>query len=176
MIQRIGRFAHVSQNRFEADWQASFAPNAGSAPPVGSIPLPRRATRGSAGYDFYLPADIRLEDGKSILIPTGVRVFMEEGWVLAVFPRSGLGVRFRFRLNNSTGIIDSDYAYTPNEGHILLAMSNENGEGKTLTLPAGKAFAQGVFLPFGITEDDETQSVRSGGFGSTGETGGSANE
>ena len=93
---------------------------------------------------------------------------MAEGWVLQIYPRSGLGFKFRLQLNNTVGIIDSDYYYSDNEGHILIKVTNTNTEEKTLSLKAGDGFAQGIFLPFGITEDDNVSTVRNGGFGSTG--------
>ena len=73
----------------------------------------------------------------------------------------------RFQLDKSVGIIDSDYARSDNEGHIFMRMTNDNREGKSLLVPAGTAFAQGIFLPFGITVDDDAQGVRNGGLGST---------
>ena len=163
-MPRIGRFERVSPARFQSDWEKAFS---SSAPAVQAITLPRRATKGSAGYDFFSPADFTLSAGEGILLPTGIRAFMDEGWLLALFPRSGLGFKYRFQLDNSVGIIDSDYAYSSNEGHILLRMTNDSRQGKTLTVHAGEAIAQGIFLPFGITVDDSAEGVRVGGFGST---------
>ncbi|MCR5685928.1 MAG: deoxyuridine 5'-triphosphate nucleotidohydrolase [Lachnospiraceae bacterium] len=132
-----------------------------------ALVLPKRATVGSAGYDFTLPFDISLKPGEWLTIPTGIRVRIDDGWVLLIVPRSGLGARYRFQLNNSTGVIDSDYYHTDNEGHIMVPMINDNREGKTLELKAGTAFAQGVFVPCGIAVEDEVKAVRTGGFGST---------
>ena len=87
--------------------------------------------------------------------------------MLTLYPRSGLGFKFRFQLDNTVGVIDSDYARSDNEGHIFLRMTNDSREGKGLRIAAGTAFAQGIFLPFGITVDDEASAVRNGGFGST---------
>ena len=87
--------------------------------------------------------------------------------MLSIYPRSGLGFKYRFQLDNSVGIIDSDYARSDNEGHIFMRMTNDNREGKSLLVPAGTAFAQGIFLPFGITVDDDARGVRNGGLGST---------
>ena len=86
---------------------------------------------------------------------------------LTIYPRSGLGFKYRFQLDNSVGVIDSDYARSDNEGHIFMRMTNDNREGKSLIVPSGTAFAQGIFLPFGITVDDHAQGVRNGGLGST---------
>ena len=130
------------------------------------IILPVRATAGSAGYDFRTPADINLNPGEGISVPTGVRVKMERGWVLLIFPRSSLGFKYRLQLDNTVGVIDSDYYYSENEGHIIVKLTNCGD--KVLTLPKGAAFCQGVFVPFGITHDDNTRTLRDGGFGSTG--------
>ena len=88
--------------------------------------------------------------------------------MLAVFPRSGLGFKFRLQLNNTVGIIDSDYYFSDNEGHIFVKLTNDSNEGKVVDLKEGDAFAQGIFLPYGITEDDDVTASRNGGFGSTG--------
>ena len=130
--------------------------------------MPERATVGSAGYDFYSPLDFVLEPGQTIKIPTGIRAKIEDGWVLMIFPRSGLGFKYRIQLNNTVGVIDSDYYGSDNEGHIFIKITNDSNEEKTLSLKKGDGFAQGVFLPYGVTSDDETAAVRNGGFGSTG--------
>lgn len=131
------------------------------------LKLPERATKGSAGYDFVTPFDITLSPGQTAKIPTGIRAKMEPGWVLMIFPRSGLGFKYRLQLNNTVGIIDEDYFYSDNEGHIFIKITNDSNEGKMLQLKAGEVFAQGIFVPFGITMDDECDGVRNGGFGST---------
>ena len=84
------------------------------------IILPKRATIGSAGYDFYAPFDFTLKPDESIKIPTGIKVKISDGWFLAIFPRSGLGFKYRLQLNNTVGIIDSDYYHALNEGHIFI--------------------------------------------------------
>ena len=132
-----------------------------------SLVLPRRATRGSAGYDFHAPFSFSLPPAATIKIPTGIRVKMEEDWVLKIYPRSGLGFKYRLQMNNTVGIIDSDYFYSDNEGHIFIKMTNASNEGKTVDVPQGTGFAQGIFLEYGITVDDDADGVRNGGFGST---------
>lgn len=131
------------------------------------IILPKRATIGSAGYDFYAPFDFTLKPDESIKIPTGIKVKISDGWFLAIFPRSGLGFKYRLQLNNTVGIIDSDYYHALNEGHIFIKITNDSKEGKVLLVKKGEAFAQGIFLQFGITDDDEVTSERIGGMGST---------
>jgi len=165
-----GKFEKVSPSRFRSDWADTFAGE--SAEKIQKIyeeiRMPVRATVGSAGYDFYSPLDFVLTPGQTIKIPTGIRARIEDGWVLMIFPRSGLGFKFRIQLNNTVGIIDSDYYGSDNEGHIFIKITNDSNEGKTLSLKKGDGFAQGVFLPYGVTSDDETAAVRNGGFGSTG--------
>ncbi len=137
-----------------------------SGVPECDVVLPTRATIGSAGYDFRSPITFTLAPGEGITVKTGVRCRMENGWVLMLFPRSGLGFRYRLRLDNTVGVIDSDYYRSPNEGHIMVKICN-CGE-KTFTVEKGDAFCQGVFLPFGITDDDSVTELRNGGLGSTG--------
>ena len=166
---RIAKFEKVSPQRFVSDWIATFPQQTIEQAVMAyeHIQLPRRATSGSAGYDFFTPVGFELPAGGSIKIPTGVRALIEDGWVLTLYPRSGLGFKFRFQLDNTVGVIDSDYAHSDNEGHIFLRMTNDSREGKGLRVPAGTAFAQGVFLPYGVTVDDDVQAVRNGGLGST---------
>lgn len=160
----IARFLHVS----EGQYAASALP--GSLP-VADIPLPRRATAGSAGYDFVCPADVTLAPGEAITIPTGVRCEMQPGWVLMIFPRSGLGFKQQMRLANTVGVIDADYFHAANEGHIMVRIVNGQsltGSPNALTIAKGERFCQGVFLPHGLAEEDEVLADRKGGFGSTG--------
>lgn len=130
------------------------------------ITLPERATKDSAGYDIKSPIDFELPPHTSIKIPTGIRVKMEKGWVLKVYPRSGLGFKYRLQLDNTVGIIDGDYYYSDNEGHIFLKMTNDGYE-KTLKVNLRDRVAQGVFVPYGITYDDTADGIRNGGLGST---------
>ena len=134
--------------------------------PREEIPLPRRATAGSAGYDFVSPVTVTVQPGESVLIPTGMRAEMTEGWVLMLFPRSSMGFRHGIRLSNTVGIIDSDYAYAENEGHILVKLRNPSDH--PVTIGRGERFCQGIFLPFGTAEEEEVRTGRSGGMGSTG--------
>ena len=92
---------------------------------------------------------------------------MDDGWVLNLYPRSGLGFKFRLQLNNTVGIIDSDYYYSSNEGHIFAKITNDSNEGKVVSIKKYTGFIQGIFLEYGITVDDEVEEIRDGGFGST---------
>ena len=168
-MKRIAKFHKVSKERFVADWMDTFeGVSADEAEKIyEGIRLPRRATAGSAGYDFFSPADFTIKPGETIKIPTGIRVEMDQEWVLKCYPRSGLGFKFRLQLNNTVGIIDSDYYGSDNEGHIQIKLTNDSREGKRLEVKEGTGFAQGIFLEYGITVDDETTEERNGGFGST---------
>ena len=166
-MKRIAKFHKVSPEQFAKDWKDTFpaADDKEIQDTYEKISLPVRATAGSAGYDFFAPADIVLNPGETAKIPTGVRVEMEQDWVLKCYPRSGLGFKFRLQLNNTVGIIDSDYFYSDNEGHIMIKLVNRGD--KEINIPSGKGFAQGVFMQYGITADDNCDGVRNGGFGST---------
>lgn len=107
-----------------------------------------------------------MKPGEIIKIPTGIRVWMEEGWVSVLSPQRSW-LQIPSQLNNTVGIIDSDYYYSENEGHIFCKLTNDTRDGKTLELAAGEGFMQGIFLPYGLTLDDDVTQKRNGGFGST---------
>lgn len=172
-LNRVAEFYKVSIEEFESCFKEKVDPDKSSEEIraiYDHIVLPKRATVGSAGYDFYAPFDFELKPGAELFIPYGIRVKMEQGWVLQLFPRSGLGSKYRLQLNNSVGIIDSDYFEADNEGHLMSTLANcSYDKEKILKINAGEAILQGVFIPFGITYSDEeqTKAVRRGGFGST---------
>ncbi len=166
-MYRIAEFQKVSPEQFSESWRDIFGSETGSEEAYEKIRLPRRATTGSAGYDFPVPFDLELAPGQTAKIPTGIRARIEEGWVLMIYPRSGLGFKYRLQLNNTVGVIDSDYYYSSNEGHIFIKITNDSNEERTLSLKSGECFAQGIFTPFGVTVDDDADGVRDGGFGST---------
>ena len=130
-----------------------------------NIKLPKRATRGSAGYDFFCPIDITLCSGGTVFLPTGIRCYIEEGWVLKLYPRSGFGFKYRLQLDNTVGIIDSDYYFSDNEGHMMAKLTNDSWG--ICEVKQGQAYMQGVFIEYGITVDDDADGIRNGGFGST---------
>ena len=132
-----------------------------------NLKIPKRATLGSAGYDFFSPIDFTLAPGETIKIPTGVRVLLSMDKFLMIVPRSGLGFKYKLQLDNTVGIIDSDYSGSDNEGHIWIKITNDSRDGKTLTIKAGEAIAQGIILKYELTDNDSTDEIRNGGFGST---------
>ena len=168
-MKRVGRFHKVSEKRFLEDWKDTFGEVQEEEVQKihGDIRLPQRATSGSAGYDFFSPVDFTLQPGETVKIPTGIRVEMEPNWVLKCYPRSGLGFKFRLQMNNTVGIIDSDYFYSDNEGHIFAKLTNDTNEERTVALKAGTGFMQGIFVEYGITFDDDVTDIRNGGLGST---------
>ena len=159
-MERVASFEKVSWTQFLQDFPYPSAQEV-----YAGLRLPRRATVGSAGYDFFAPVPVHLEPGEGIRLATGIRVRIDPGWVLLLFPRSSLGFRYRLQLDNTVGVIDSDYYGTANEGHIFVKLTNAGN--KALSLSAGEAIFQGIFVPFGITQSDETAAERTGGLGST---------
>ena len=164
-FKRIARFEIVSFDQFKSGFDNKSDEEVKEL--YDTLMLPKRATKGSAGYDFYSPFDFTLKPGETIKIPTGIRVYMEENYVLKLYPRSGLGFKYRLQLNNTVGIIDSDYYYSDNEGHIFAKITSDSNEGKVLEIKKGTGFMQGIFVEYGITFDDDVKSIRNGGFGST---------
>lgn len=166
-MKRIARFEKVSFEQYKKDYFDTFNTLENVEEIYNNIKLPKRATKGSAGYDFFAPFEICLKPNETIKVPTGIRVYMEDGWVLKNYPRSGLGFKYRLQLNNTVGIIDSDYYYSSNEGHIMSKITNDSNEEKTIIIKQNEGFTQGIFIEYGITYDDEVNDIRDGGFGST---------
>ncbi|WP_196031564.1 deoxyuridine 5'-triphosphate nucleotidohydrolase [Flavonifractor plautii] len=170
-MNKVGEFEKVSYEQFykamseiiDTEYKDEFIQMAYDA-----LELPKRATSGSAGYDFKAPFSFELHPGETIKIPTGIRVKIEDGWWLGCLPRSGLGFKYRLQLNNTMGVIDSDYYYSDNEGHIFAKITNDSNEGKAIEVKAGDGFMQAIFIPYGITYSDSADGVRNGGMGSTG--------
>ena len=169
MAKRIAIFDKVSFEQFREGLGDCFGDcyDEKAREVYENLKLPARATGGSAGYDFFAPVDLTLAPGETVKIPTGVRVRMDSEWLLSCYPRSGLGFKYRLQLDNTVGIIDSDYYYSDNEGHIFAKLTNDTKEGKTVRIEAGSGFMQGIFLEYGITLDDDATEIRNGGFGST---------
>ena len=129
--------------------------------------LPKRSTKNSAGYDFEVLKDFTIKPGEIVKVPTGIKANMERDEVLMVFIRSSLGFKYNLRMCNQVGIIDSDYYNnSDNEGHIFICIQNEGKEEKSFK--QGDKIAQGIFTKFlTVDNEEEIQSTRTGGFGST---------
>ena len=174
-MKRIAKFEKVSFEQFVKDWEETVRKlrkedyDTFYDGVYNKIKLPKRATKDSAGHDFFATRDIILEPNESMKIPTGIRVKMEEGWVLQCYPKSGLGFKYRLQMDNTVSIIDGDYFYSDNEGHIFAKITNDTNENKKVIIRSGEGFMQGIFVEYGITYDDDTDGIRNGGFGSTGE-------
>lgn len=168
-MRRVAQFYKVSLEQFTEGMKDCFPQYTDSeiVSIYEDLKLPKRATSKSAGYDFYTPVDFSLQPGETVKIPTGIRVKMEDDFVLKLYPRSGLGFKYRLQLNNTVGIIDADYYDSDNEGHIFAKITNDSKEDRVVVVTGGQGFMQGIFLEYGITMDDDVTEVRNGGFGST---------
>lgn len=195
-MNKIAKFEKVSLNEFTRAMKELYPKYVFSDNELENmwrnITLPVRATKQSAGYDFFSPYEFVLRPGTAVTIPTGIRVKIDDGYAMALIPKSGIGVKSSTRLSNTIGLIDADYYGSDNEGHIMVRLEmpveptsklipKMSGQGnlygvdtqvvrKNLKIEADQKFVQGVFIPFGITiNDDETEKEdRNGGFGSTG--------
>lgn len=175
---KVGTFWRVSLPEYTKEMKLQFGERFSDeqiAEIHANIKLPRRATTGSAGYDFFAPFYFFLPSWGDITIPTGIKAQIQPGWFLGFYPRSGTGMKHYLRIANTIGVVDSDYFGNPtNEGHIMAKIRKESGPRDTSTptkdveFKAGDAFCQAIFIPFGITTDDDADGVRVGGIGSTG--------
>ena len=129
--------------------------------------LPERATKGSAGYDFFIVEDTEVPPHTNVLVPTGIKAQIDDGYWLQLAVRSSTPRKLGLILANGIGIVDSDYYNNPdNEGHIMFQVYNLS-DVNTVTLHKGDRIGQGVFVPYGLTDNDEVERIRTGGFGST---------
>lgn len=133
-----------------------------------NIKLPVRATKNSAGYDLAVSSDLVIKPGEIVLAPTGLKVEMNDDEVLLVFPRSSLAIKKSLTMSNGVGVVDSDYYNSEiNEGHLMIPLLNFGKE--NVTLIKGERIAQGIFIKYLTTDDDEAIDIlRYGGFGSSG--------
>jgi dUTP pyrophosphatase len=164
----MSHFEKVSFEQWKADCGVRGLPDSELREWFDSIKLPRQATVGSAGMDFYMQFNLDFESGSRLKIATGVRWVTDPGErdrVLLIVPRSGLGFRYGLRLPNTTGVIDADYCDAGNEGHILVCFENPSSE--NVKLEAGTPFVQGIIVRYEVPEGAGSEEVRTGGFGST---------
>jgi len=128
--------------------------------------LPKRSTKNSAGYDFFAIEDFKLNPGEIKKIPTGYKVSCCEDEMLMILVRSSMGFKYNVRMCNQVGIIENDYYNNEtNEGHMWIALQNHGNA--VYEVKRGQAYAQGIFTKFLLTEDDVSENMRIGGFGST---------
>ena len=134
------------------------------------INYPKRKTARSAAYDLEAAEDTVIPSfklgQKPTLIPTGLKAYMQDNEVLMLFPRSSGPKKQGIMFPHSAGIIDADYyENVDNDGHIMVQCINIKDE--DVTIKKGDAIAQAMFQKFLITDDDDANGVRIGGFGST---------
>lgn len=161
-MKKVAKFMKISLKKLEEDLKNT---KIDPKEVYNDSILPKRATKFSAGYDFATPIDVEIPAGESFIIPTGIRCKMLEDYVLCIFPRSSLGFKYGMSLSNTVGIIDCDYFNATNEGHIKIKIKNNSKQ--SLIIKKGERFAQGIFLNYGIVEDDDVNEIRTGGIGST---------
>ena len=147
------------------------------------IILPKRATKGSAGYDLTAAVDIvvpsvfkALKSGtesesnpmKSTLVPTGIKAYMPSNEYLLLANRSSNPMKRQLAVPNGIGVTDADYyGNEGNEGEIFVQMINYGLEDVTIT--KGERIAQGIFSKYEVVDDEEDAfDERIGGFGSSG--------
>lgn len=158
----MNRFEKISLEQWNKDMSSIDLPHEWD-----KIKLPQRATTGSAGYDIFAPYDITIPPRCTVEVPTGIRVILDDDKFLAIYPRSGLGFKYKMQLYNSVGIIDADYAQSDNEGHVWCKFYNDSPDGKTIVIKKGEAMCQGIIQQFFMADDDNAIGTRNGGFGST---------
>ena len=175
MSNIINCFEKVSKEQFQKDLESLGFANY-SLLTYANINLPKRATSQSAGYDLCSPVTFTLKPGESIRIPTGIRCKMSSDKFLAIVPRSSVGMKNNISLMNTVGIVDADYYGAKNEGHIMLALKNNNkrsifpwlNKKRSWKVESGDRVCQAIFIPYSVTDDDVTTTERTGGIGSTG--------
>lgn len=133
-----------------------------------NIIMPERKTKGSAGYDIASPVNITIPGGCKRIIPSGIKVQIDDGWSMELMIRSHMGIDKDLELATGVSLIDSDYYDNEkNEGHIMIPLRNKST--RPVFIAAGERIVQGVFRLYGITEDDDASGKRTGGIGSTDE-------
>lgn len=170
----VARFEKVSFDEFKKAWESAlnYVVEENVIKEIyDSIKLPARSTKRSSGYDFFYPGinPTVISKGVSKVIPTGIRcIFLKDGYDLSIYPRSGMGFKSRLHLDNTIGIIDNDYFEAANEGHIMIKLSCDPRNASSVTINPGDKFAQGIIREFFLAEEEEIETERTGGIGSTG--------
>lgn len=209
----VAKFEKVSLNQYLETWAELYGDGVYERDKhiietiYNNISLPERSTKYSAGYDFKIPFTVHLYKKTSIIIPSGIRCkFYNNNYALFLYPRSGLGFKYRVSLMNTIGVVDADYYGSKNEGHILIKIIYDGYEEQikpivqsynypstgtddeklnyslncltstivrntknveNIQFNANDKFIQGIFMPYGIIENDNCNNIRISGFGST---------
>ena len=143
-----------------------------------NINLPKRQTKYAVGYDIeaaedtFIPSLFKLVKenkesiNKPVLVKTGIKAYFEPDEVMYLYNRSSGPSKRGLVLANSVGVFECDYYSNPNnDGEILVSLYNFSNE--DITIRKGERIAQAVFQKFLITDDDNAEGTRLGGFGST---------
>lgn len=155
------KFEVISINQFNKDFKDTDTK-------YDDIIIPKRSTKFSAGYDFYMPYDLTIKKNEVVLIPTGIKVMLNSDEFLGIYIRSSLGFKYNLRMCNQVGIIDSDYYNnTSNEGHIFVKLKNEGDN--DIILKKYDRYVQGIIQKYYIVDNEkEIEDIRVGGIGSSG--------
>lgn len=155
------KFEVISINQFNKDFKDTDTK-------YENIIIPKRSTKFSAGYDFYMPYDLTIKKNEVVLIPTGIKVMLNSDEFLGIYIRSSLGFKYNLRMCNQVGIVDSDYYNnTSNEGHIFVKLKNEGDN--DIILKKHDRYVQGIIQKYYIVDNEkEIEDIRVGGIGSSG--------
>ena len=154
------KFEIISINQFNKDFKNIDTK-------YDDIIIPKRSTKFSAGYDFYMPYDLTIKKNEVVLIPTGIKVMLNSDEFLGIYIRSSLGFKYNVRMCNQVGIIDSDYYNnSSNEGHIFVKLKNEGDN--DIILKKYDRYVQGIIQKYYIVDNEkEVEDIRVGGIGSS---------
>lgn len=131
---------------------------------IGDVTLPTRGTSKAMAYDFYANDTYTVKPNEIVKIWTDVKAYMQDNECLVINVRSSMGGKFM--LANTQGWIDADYfSNENNDGNIGIFLKNISD--KELIINKGDRIAQGMFLNYLVADNGNTDTVRSGGFGST---------
>lgn len=155
------KFEIISINQFNKDFKNIDTK-------YEDIIIPKRSTKFSAGYDFYMPYDLTIKKNEVVLIPTGIKAMLNSDEFLGIYIRSSLGFKYNLRMCNQVGIIDSDYYNnSSNEGHIFVKLKNEGDN--DIILKKYDRYVQGIIQKYYIVDNEkEIEDIRVGGIGSSG--------
>jgi len=157
----LRKFEIISINQFNKDFKNIDTK-------YEDIIIPKRSTKFSAGYDFYMPYDLTIKKNEVVLIPTGIKAMLNSDEFLGIYIRSSLGFKYNLRMCNQVGIVDSDYYNnTSNEGHIFVKLKNEGDN--DIILKKYDRYVQGIIQKYYIVDNEkEIEDIRVGGIGSSG--------
>ena len=131
---------------------------------TGEVTLPTRATSKAMAYDFYANDTYIVKPDEIVKIWTDIKAYMQDNECLMLNIRSSMVGKFM--LSNVIGYIDGDYfSNESNDGNIGVFLKNVSDD--VITINKGDRIAQGVFLNYLVADNGNTDTVRSGGFGST---------